>query len=52
MLNLDDIRKEFAAFLADNAKARWRMDAALAHVVTLAYEKGIADGKAEKPAEQ
>lgn len=44
MLNLDDIRNEFARFLADNPDARWRMDAALAHVVKIAYQIGIKDG--------
>lgn len=45
MLDLDTIRKEFAEFLLNEPSARWRMDAALAHVVTLAYEKGLEDGK-------
>ena len=47
MLSLDDIRNEFARFLADNPDARWRMDAALAHVVEIAYQAGIAEGAAE-----
>lgn len=45
MLNLDDMRYEFAEFLGKDATARWRMDAALAHVITLAYYKGFKDGQ-------
>ena len=45
MLLLDDMREAFATFLTTNSRARWRMDAALAHVVTLAYQQGIKDGK-------
>ena len=44
MLLLDDIREQFATFLLANAKAKFRMDAALVHVVTLAYEQGLKDG--------
>jgi hypothetical protein len=44
-LMLDNIRAEFARFLADDPTARWRMDAALAHVVTIAYERGLDDGR-------
>ena len=43
-LMLDDMRAEFARFLAEDPAARFRMDAALAHVVTLAYQAGMADG--------
>lgn len=42
MLDLNAIRTEFAAFLARDP-TRWRMDAALAHVVTVAYQQGLAD---------
>lgn len=45
-LLLDDMREEFAKFLAADPAARYRMDAALAHVVTLAYRAGMEDGKA------
>ena len=45
-LLLDDMRKEFATFLSADTTGRWRMDAALAHVVKLAFESGIAAGKA------
>jgi len=44
MLLLDDLREQFATFLLANAKAKFRMDAALVHVVTLAYEQGLKDG--------
>ena len=43
-LLLDDMRMEFAAFLAADPAARFRMDAALAHVVTIAYQCGLEDG--------
>lgn len=44
-LLLDDMRAEFARFLTEDPAARFRMDAALAHVVTVAYERGLADGR-------
>lgn len=44
MLDLNYIRQEFAEFLAKDP-TRWRMDAALAHVVQLAYQRGLEDGK-------
>ena len=43
-LLLDDMRKEFATFLAADPAGRFRMDAALAHVVTIAYRRGLEDG--------
>ena len=43
ILTLDDARAEFARFLADDPKARWRIDAALAHVVRWAYMRGRDD---------
>lgn len=45
-LMLDDMRAEFARFLTEDPAARFRMDAALAHVITTAYERGLDDGKA------
>lgn len=45
-LMLDDMRAEFARFLTEDPAARFRMDAALAHVVTVAYERGLTDGRA------
>ena len=44
---LDDMRAEFARFIADDPQARFRIDAALAHVVTRAYQQGFADGNAD-----
>jgi len=49
MLCLDTIRQEFARFLSEDPGGRWRMDAALAHVVQLAYQQGIKDGQAGVP---
>ena len=54
ILTLDDARAEFARFLADDPKARWRIDAALAHVVQWAYMRGRDDAvreSADKPTE-
>lgn len=48
MLDLNQIRREFAAFMAADP-TRWRMDAALAHVCEMAYRKGLEDGA--KPVE-
>jgi hypothetical protein len=45
-LLLDDIRAEFARFLAEDPAARFCMDAARAHVITLAYRAGMKDGAA------
>lgn len=45
-LLLDDIRAEFARYLTADPSAKFRMDAALAHVVTLAYQRGLEDGAA------
>ena len=49
MLMLDQIREEFAKHLSEDPTGRWRMDAALAHVATMAYEKGLEDGRQEAP---
>lgn len=43
-LLLDDMREEFARFLGADPAACFRMDAALAHVVTIAYQRGLEDG--------
>lgn len=45
-LMLDHMRAEFARFLADDPAGRFRMDRALAHVITLAYQHGLKDGQA------
>jgi hypothetical protein len=39
------MREEFARFLAEDPAGRFRMDAALAHVITLAYRAGIKEGE-------
>jgi hypothetical protein len=51
MIDLNDIRAQFAAFLASNANRRHSLDAALMHVVEQAYQRGMEDGKEEKEAE-
>ena len=48
MIDLNNVRKEFAAFLSADP-GRFRMDAALAHVVTMAYQQGIKDAQAVPP---
>ena len=47
MMMLDDMRAEFARHLGEQSGTRFSMDKAMAHVVTLAYEKGLADGRAQ-----
>jgi hypothetical protein len=42
-LDLNEVRAEFAAYLASNANKRHSLDAALMHVVQSAYQKGMAD---------
>ncbi len=43
MLDLNQVRADFAQYLASNANKRHSLDAALMHVVQAAYQKGIAD---------
>lgn len=43
MLDLNQVRADFATFLAGNADKRHSLDAALMHVVEAAYQKGLAD---------
>ena len=43
------MREEFARFLSEDPAGRFRMDAALAHVVEIAYRAGIEEGKAVQP---
>ena len=43
MLDLNQIRADFAEFLASNASKRHSLDAALMHVVEGAYQKGLYD---------
>ena len=49
MIDLDQVRKEFAEFLQSDPQGRWRMDAALAHVITKAYEQGLKDANQADP---
>ena len=48
MIDLNNVRKEFAAFISSDP-GRFRMDAALAHVVTMAYQQGIKDAREVPP---
>lgn len=48
MITLDEARAEFAQFLATDPQARWRIDAALAHVVRWAYNRGREDAIREE----
>jgi len=43
MICLDQLREEFARYLAEHTETRWGMDAALMHVCRIAYEQGRAD---------
>lgn len=43
MLDLNQVRADFAGFLADHAGTRHSLDAALMHVVERAYQQGIED---------
>ena len=45
MLLLDELRHQFAEFLLTDPKAKWRMDSALIHIITIAYEQGLQDGR-------
>lgn len=44
MLDGDTIRTEFARYLTTKADERQSLDAALMHVVEMAYQQGIEDG--------
>lgn len=43
MLDLNQVRADFANYLASNANKRHSLDAAMMHVVQAAYQKGMAD---------
>jgi hypothetical protein len=43
VLDLNQVRANFAEFLASNANRRHSLDAALMHVVERAYQQGIDD---------
>jgi hypothetical protein len=42
-LDLNQVRADFAGYLAGNASKRHSLDAALMHVVEAAYQKGLTD---------
>jgi hypothetical protein len=44
-LDLNQVRAQFADFLAENSGRRHSLDAALMHVVESAYHKGLADAE-------
>lgn len=46
MIDINQIRADFAAYLAEHAATRHSLDAALMHVVGAAYRKGLEDGMA------
>lgn len=50
MIDLNEVRRVFSEFLATDPEARWRMDAALAHVAEFCYRRGMED--ANKQGEQ
>lgn len=50
-LDLNDMRSEFAAHLAADP-GRFSMDVALAHVLRLAYERGVQDGEDSRKEEE
>jgi len=43
MLDLNQVRADFADYLVDHAGVRHSLDAALMHVVEQAYQQGLAD---------
>lgn len=46
MLDINDIRAQMADYLATNAAHRHSLDAAVMHVVQIAYQQGMQDGAA------
>ena len=44
-LDIDEVRAEMAKFLSANSNKRHSLDAALMHVVKLAFEEGLRIGK-------
>lgn len=45
MLDINHIRREMADYLAANASHRHSLDAAVMHVVQLAYQQGMQDAQ-------
>ena len=46
MLDLNQLRKEMACYMAQE-NSRGSLDAALFHVLKMAYAQGLKDGRAE-----
>ena len=49
MLDINEIRRQMAEYLAANAAHRHSIDAAVMHVVQIAYQQGMADGSTRAP---
>lgn len=47
-LDLNEVRRVFAEYLAGDPSARWRMDAALAEAGVFAYLAGLAEAEADR----
>lgn len=47
MLDLNELRDEFARYLNDNTGQRHSMDGALLHACRIAYERGLLHGRQE-----
>lgn len=47
MLDINTIRLELAEHLAGTASHRHSLDAAVMHVIEIAYRRGLEDGRAE-----
>lgn len=45
MLDLNELRDEFARYLNDNMGSRHSMDGALMHACRIAYERGLLHGR-------
>lgn len=45
MLDLEEVRQEFSKFLAEDPRAKLRLDAALGHIALMCYKRGAADVK-------
>lgn len=43
MLDLEEVRQEFSKFLAEDPRAKLRLDAALGHIALLCYKRGAVD---------
>ena len=43
VLDLEEVRQEFSRFLAEDPRAKLRIDAALGHIALMCYKRGAAD---------